>query len=375
MSQASSRRQHGRRIQLEVERLESREVPAGGLQHHFAANMVDPTGHADGVQRVSWSEPGMPTTVNVFLNSRTGGNRLTLAQKAAIRSAMAQINRTWDGVNGLRLVEVPSAADAHIRVQNSGTSRIGGVAEGVLGLADYHTFDTGLKGTDGKVFHRFVGAQFGAAYQVKVTMITGWNWYTGARPAGIGRTQYDYQTIVTHELAHAVGLEHDTRSYAGINGDGKSVMLPWGIAGRPHRRLSPHDLASLRYLYASAPAPSEGGFRATGNAATTWPAQTQQTAAGLTAFVFARTSCFNDIQVMAESRVTQPLERRGYHGSNSQEPKATSDDHGTDKNLHLPSGEQISDDACAGDGRIRERFFATVVSIAEPLVVQAQLMQ
>lgn len=265
--------QRNRRTQPEVEPLESRLVPTAGLEHQLAANMIDPTGQHDGVQRVSWSEPGTPTTVTIFLNTRTGANTLTPAQKARIRASMVEINRGWDGVNGVRLIEVGNMTEANIRVQNSGTSRIGGRSQGVFGLADYYTFDTGLRGRDGKVFHRFVGAEFGTAYQASVIMITGWNWYAGARAAGIGRGQYDYQTIVTHELAHAVGLQHDSRTYAGLNGDGKSAMLPWGMAGRPHRRLSANDVASLRYLYAGTPAPSDAG-NSPGNAARLHETQT-----------------------------------------------------------------------------------------------------
>jgi hypothetical protein len=37
-------------------------------------------------------------------------------------------------------------------------------------------------------------------------MIQGWNWYAGADPAQIGSDQFDFQTVVTHELGQALGL-------------------------------------------------------------------------------------------------------------------------------------------------------------------------
>ena len=57
---------------------------------------------------------------------------------------------------------------------------LGGLAEGVLGCED----DSG------------------------VTLVQGWNWYTGAAPSAIGPTQYDFGTIVTHELGHALVVTH-----------------------------------------------------------------------------------------------------------------------------------------------------------------------
>jgi hypothetical protein len=39
-----------------------------------------------------------------------------------------------------------------------------------------------------------------------ITMFEGWSWYAGADPIAIGPDQYDFQTVVTHELGHALGL-------------------------------------------------------------------------------------------------------------------------------------------------------------------------
>jgi hypothetical protein len=45
-----------------------------------------------------------------------------------------------------------------------------------------------------------------------ITFLTGWNWYTGTDMTAINVNQYDYQTIATHELGHAIGLEHSPSS-------------------------------------------------------------------------------------------------------------------------------------------------------------------
>lgn len=258
-----------RRARLTVEPLESRELLDAGLVHHVAPLLTDPTGHADGMDRISWSDPGTPATVHVFLNTRSGANKLASRDKELIRAALAELNKASDGNAGLQLVEVFKKSEAQISVQEVSTSRIGGVAQGVLGVADYYAYKTSERGRDGRPFYRFVGPQFGNAYQVKVNIISGWNWYTGQSPSRIGRRQYDYRSVVTHELAHAVGLDHDTKTYGKLNGDGRSSMFPYVLAGRPRRRLSPGDVASLKYLYGQRSPPPGGGGKASGNAALT----------------------------------------------------------------------------------------------------------
>jgi hypothetical protein len=70
-------------------------------------------------------------------------------------------------------------------VLNAGTtSASGGAASGVLGCYDEATST--------------------------ITMIDGWNWCAGADPAQTGAGEYDFQTTVTHELGHALGLGAST---------------------------------------------------------------------------------------------------------------------------------------------------------------------
>ena len=78
-------------------------------------------------------------------------------------------------------------------------------------------------------------------------------------PALIGSNQYDYQTVVTHELSHAVGLYHDSSTYVGFNDDNHSVMYPSLGSGLTRRNFSVYDYNWLQYLYASAAYPGSNG--------------------------------------------------------------------------------------------------------------------
>jgi Matrixin/PKD domain/Right handed beta helix region/Periplasmic copper-binding protein (NosD) len=70
---------------------------------------------------------------------------------------------------------------ADLILDTATTSAAGGLADGVLGCY----VSTG-----------------------EITLIQGWNWYTGADPSSIAANQYDFETIVSHELGHALGLGH-----------------------------------------------------------------------------------------------------------------------------------------------------------------------
>jgi hypothetical protein len=79
------------------------------------------------------------------------------------------------------IVEIADRNSANLVLDIGTTSAAGSYADGVLGCFT----NTG-----------------------EITLIQGWNWYAGADPAAIGAGQYDFQTIVTHELGHALGLGH-----------------------------------------------------------------------------------------------------------------------------------------------------------------------
>jgi hypothetical protein len=85
--------------------------------------------------------------------------------------------------------------------------------------------------------------------------VSGWNWYTGADPSAIAPGQFDFETVVAHELGHALGL--------GEGSDPASVMYPYLASGVARRALSSGDLGSIDSVEGagrlSAPADAGGG--------------------------------------------------------------------------------------------------------------------
>src|SRR5262249_16457627 len=131
---------------------------------------------------------------------------------------------TWSSrfaAEGLSFITVPVGTPAaDFRIHIGATSAVGGKADGVLGCTT----------SDGTV-----------------TLITGWNWYTGADPTQVGANQFDFQSIVTHELGHVLGLGHST--------DTNSVMYPTLLQGEARRDLTANDMVTLGADSSSAPEP------------------------------------------------------------------------------------------------------------------------
>ena len=67
----------------------------------------------------------------------------------------------------------------------------------------------------------------------QITLLQGWDWYAGADPTRIGSAQYDFETTVTHELGHALGL--------GEAGDPTSAHSPVTPSRSGRRPISSMD--------------------------------------------------------------------------------------------------------------------------------------
>jgi hypothetical protein len=136
---------------------------------------------------------------------------MTVDQLARIRDSIAQINATF-GTYGVSLIEVDadSADFAEVRISVDDTSACGTLEDGILGCTTV----------------------FG-----DITLIDGWNWYAGSDADEVGAQQFDFQTIVTHEIGHAVGAEHSA--------DAQSVMYTSLTRGVARRGFTSQDLALL----------------------------------------------------------------------------------------------------------------------------------
>lgn len=180
---------------------------------------------------------------DVALYVDNAGGLLTADELARVHDAVAAVDGVI-GAYGVTVAEVADSASSNVFLHLADTSAVGGFADGVLGC----TTDAG-----------------------EITLIQGWSWYAGADSAAIGAGQYDFETVLIHELGHALGLGHVS--------DHSSVMYPTLDAGTANRNLSAAD------LQVADADPSADGLRAeaAGGIATdeTWAALIQTLAQSL----------------------------------------------------------------------------------------------
>ena len=136
------------------------------------------------------------------------------AELAAIGSAISTLNSQIVPL-GVSFVEVSAAnaASAPVHITMASTSGIGGEAQGVLGA-----FSPGGR----------------------ITLINDWNWYLGSNPTRISQNQYDFQSVVTHELGHVLGL--------GENSDPSSAMSLYLNKGQVDRYLTGTDISAIEQV-------------------------------------------------------------------------------------------------------------------------------
>lgn len=235
---------------------------------------------------VSWDiEPTQDGLVTVRVLVHNHGN-LDALRLARIDDAIAEINSA--NVAGvpvnLKLLKVTDPGQPHdihlhedIPPWNAGQG---------LAFAEFQVFNQ-HSGTfaDGHGNHLYAGeSENGHGKAIATiftsTKITGqdkqllggekdwtFSWYTGADPTGIkpppapgaciedhSNCEWDYQSVVTHELLHLFGLVHDFGQYpddpeVAANADNRSVTYPVFDAGTVRRFMSTHDQLLLGHFY------------------------------------------------------------------------------------------------------------------------------
>jgi hypothetical protein len=141
----------------------------------------------------------------VYVDNASGA--FTSDELARVHDAITSVDSLLAPYS-VTVMEVTDPALANVVLTAGTTSPSGGPEDGVLGCYD------GSSST--------------------ITMLQGWNWYAGADPSQVGADRYDFQTVITHELGHALGL--------GGSADNASPMNETLPAGTARRTMAVADL-------------------------------------------------------------------------------------------------------------------------------------
>jgi hypothetical protein len=191
----------------------------------YGDTFLDPA--ADGNSVESWSAPGRPVTVSVYLDPST----LTADEQARLEDAIATLNALHTGLT----LFVTSNPNAEIYVIGRGASPDG------LTLAQTTPTIGPVLGTlsDGKQVWQLTHAELDIYQDMP--------WWFGPTAPPAGSYLFDFRSTMEHELGHAVGLGHDSASYP-VN-DGYDVMNPVAGPGVARWTYSGNDVRELDMLY------------------------------------------------------------------------------------------------------------------------------
>jgi hypothetical protein len=170
-----------------------------------AFQLADGTSSGYAVSTSNWITNGVLT---VAAQDDTG-NGLDPNEVARLGDAMAYLNQAL-GSFGVYLSWAAPDTSADVTVHFASTMPEGSAGDGVLG------FTTAAN---------------------DVYLVTGWSFYTGLDPTGIGANQFDFLTLSTHELAHTLGL--------GESSDPNSVMYEYLAPGTVRRTFTDDNLARI----------------------------------------------------------------------------------------------------------------------------------